>query len=108
MRVIESGHIYELNNVVVPSVTQRLSFRRTDSGMLSDGLSNQEVLRVLIDRVEYMQRSLPHKNNPEIIAHLRAALILHESRALERKVEKGEIAPERLPVGEDGHFRLYT
>ncbi len=36
--------------------------------------------------------------------HLRMALALHEARALLRHVEKGEIKPELVAVGSDGHF----
>jgi hypothetical protein len=34
------------------------------------------------------------------------ALALHEARAFLRHVEKGEIQPETLPVGRDGHMQI--
>ncbi len=44
--------------------------------------------------------------NDDIIRHLRMALVLHEARALIRKVHKDELAPEIVDVAGDGHFRL--
>ena len=35
---------------------------------------------------------------------MRLALLIHEERALERKMEKDGMKPEALPTGADGHF----
>lgn len=42
----------------------------------------------------------------QIVYHLRMALVLHEARALERQTEKGEIIPEYMEVGSNGHLKL--
>lgn len=78
---------------------QRLPYHLKKEGVL-----NQEVLRALIDRVKVLNAEVPWEGNKEILYHLRMALVLHESRALFRKVEKKELDPEHLPVGDDGHF----
>lgn len=61
---------------------------------------------MLIDRTRYCNNCLPHPNNERIIYHLRMALVLHECRALERMTEKGEIQPEYVATGGNGHFSV--
>ena len=61
---------------------------------------------MLIDRVEYLDRQLSHTLNRDILFHLRQALVLHEARALQRKVALGKLRPEQVSLGTDGHFRL--
>jgi len=75
-------------------------------GTHAPGTQTQEVLRALIDRTQHCHNCLPHEVNAKIIYHLRMALVLHEARALERKVEKGLLKPEQIVTDEDGHFKL--
>jgi hypothetical protein len=70
------------------------------------GTTTQEVICALIDRTQHCDSCLRWEGNDQIIKHLRMALVLHESRAIMRKVEKGEIIPEHIPIGPDGHFVL--
>lgn len=72
------------------------------------GVQNQEVLRVLIDRVKVLHAEKPWTGNERILFHLRMALTLHELRALEYKVSKGKLEPELVAVDADGHFMLCT
>lgn len=103
MRVKEQGHIYELNNLDGPPWTQKIVFvNREDNPHW--GTQTQEVIRALIDRTQHCDSCLRWKGNDEIIYHLRMALVLHESRALQRKVEKHELLPERVELDGDGHF----
>lgn len=112
MKVIETGHIYELRsrrpeNAVGPAGDPPVvTFINKQPGQEHDGTTTQEVLRMLIDRTRHCANCMPHRNNEQIVYHLRMALVLHEARALERKVEKGDIIPEYLGVGSDGHFKL--
>lgn len=103
MKIVEPGHIYELWDRLDKGGNQLVFFNNQD-GLGHSGTTTQEVLRCLIDRVEHCNARLAHQNNDRILQHLRMALVLHESRALERKVEKGELLPETLPTGKDGHF----
>ena len=48
-----------------------------------EGVTNQEVLRALIDRVKVLDAELPWEGNSKILHHLRMALVLHEARALD-------------------------
>ena len=111
MKILEAGHVYELAYI------DRRSDNDLEHGILAfvnredtphPGTQTQEVIRALIDRTRHCNNCLPWDGNDDIIYHLRMALILHESRALWRKVEKGLIDPEHICVGSDGHFSLTT
>lgn len=110
MKVIEKGHIYEPKTREEfpnkPNVLQTLTFINKEEGCEHNGTTTQEVIRILIDRTRHCANCMPHRNNEQIVYHLRMALILHEARALERKVEKGYIMPEYIDTGEDGHYDL--
>ena len=107
MKIIDKGHKYKLNTLdgeVEVQITFVKRFRGTENYA---GTTNQEVIRCLIDRVEVLNAEAPWDGNAKIIQHLRSALILHEARGLERKVEKGQIKPEKIIVSvHDGHFKL--
>lgn len=105
MRVLHAGHTYELAHRDGDNTT-KIQFVNKEPGTEQEGVITQEVLRMLIDRTRYCNNCLPHPNNERIIYHLRMALVLHEARALERKVEKEEVSPEYVKTGEDGHFAL--
>lgn len=113
MKVLEVGHVYQPEvrligernpnvNPAHPSIT----FINKQPGQEHDGTTTQEVIRILIDRTRHCANCMPHPNNERIVYYLRMALVLHEARALERKTEKGDIAPEYLQTGNDGHFML--
>ena len=114
MKVLEKGHIYQpATREVEPTgqgrkglEDQTITFINKQPGQEHDGTTTQEVIRVLIDRTRHCANCMPHPNNERIVYHLRMALVLHEARALERKTEKGDISPEYLGVGSDGHFKL--
>lgn len=108
MKVTEAGHVYELDQL---DDTHRaiLTFvkRDGDAENKHPGVQNQEVLRALIDRVKYLEAQVPHEVNKAILFHLRMAFVLHESRALERRVAKlTNFEPENIATGPDGHFLL--
>lgn len=112
MKVVEKGHIYmpAHRNVSKPGEAgkrgekQTITFINKQPGQEHGGTTTQEVIRVLIDRTRHCANCMPHPNNERIVYHLRMALVLHEARALERKTEKGDIAPEYLETSGDGHF----
>jgi len=106
MKVLEEGHIYELNYLDGKG-KGKLTFVNREEGTKHEGTQTQEVLRALIDRTQHCDRCLRWKGNDKIIKHLRQALLLHEARALERKADKGLFtAPEDVELGEDGHFKF--
>lgn len=115
MQVLEKGHIYDLamrshdgKRSARHNKEQLLTFVNKQPGQEHDGVTTQEVLRALIDRGRHCANCMPHRNNEQIIYHLRMALVLHEARALERKLEKGDLAPEYVSTGPDGHYGLFV
>lgn len=115
MKIIEPGHIYRLHwldGVPDQELTGTVSTCEADLIFVNrednphGGTQTQEVLRALIDRTMHCDNCLRWEGNDQIIYHLRQALVLHEARALGRKVEKGIITPESVSIGDDGHFLL--
>lgn len=106
MEILESGHIYKLAHIDGKGI-QTLTFVNREPGTEHEGTQTQEVLRALIDRTMHCDSCLRWPGNDDIIYHLRMALVLHEMRALQRKVEKGRLEPELIHVERgDGHFRM--
>lgn len=115
MKVIEPGHVYELD--VLDGATEEKMYFVNREGNPHRGTQTQEYIRcllemleVLIDRTNHCDGCLRWEGNDQIVKHfseaqrrLRLALLLHEQRALERKVDRG-LKPELIPTGEDGHF----
>ena len=106
MKVVVHGHEYILSQPH-SSETQKLVFRNNGNGADKVGTNNQEVLRALIDRVTYLDRQVPWHGTDHLLACLRMALTLHESRHIERLCEKGRATPEHVPVADNGHFSEY-
>lgn len=112
MKILERGHVYSPQSRRAKGSTgsampeQHLVFINKQPGQEHDGTTTQEVIRILLDRTRHCANCMPHPNNERIVYHLRMALILHEARALERKTEKGDFAPEYLATGDDGHFDI--
>lgn len=113
MKVLEKGHVYQPQNrtpggTAIDDESVQIIFVNKQPGQEHSGTTTQEVIRILLDRTRHCANCMPHRNNEQIIYHLRMALVLHEARALERKLEKGEIEPEYLQTGGDGHFVVPT
>lgn len=109
MEVMTPGHKYALNKLDSNSLRNTITLSFVDRGHGSDkpGVTCQEVLRALIDRVGFLESELHWERNKEILYHLRKSLLLFEIRALERKFEKDELKPEEVVVDpKDGHFKL--
>lgn len=117
MRVIDNGHIYELDEVDHDGTdlrdVQQIRFvrRRDGRGELlpesqrEPGILTQEILRVAIDRTLYLYAEDPCDEDTEIVKHLRAALVLYESRAARRNIEKVS-KPEEKEVCPKCHHML--
>ena len=107
MKVIDPGHLFELC-AIDGGDPQTLQFVKRFRGPSNHGgVQNQEVLRALISRTLSLQEEKPSPLTEQAIHHMRMALVLHEARALIRKVEKGELEPERIVTDTiDGHFLL--
>ena len=86
MKILDAGHKYEVDALDggEPQVIQFVKrcgegfpFNASESG----GTNCQEVLRILIDRVDYLQRQKPCAESEAISSLLKTALLLFEVRA---------------------------
>lgn len=90
MKIIEAGHIYDAD-VFDGQTKQIITFmKRVGSGYPGNrgephaGTNCQELIRILIDRVKYLDNQIPHEQNQRILRGLRRALAGFELRAAER------------------------
>ena len=122
MKIIEPGHIYDLQILDGDEQSVRLTFVNRETGMQHPGTQTQELLRVvidilacLVDRTNHCDACLRWEGNDRIIKAMteaqrqaNLAILYHEQRALERKFEKGQLTPVNLPTGKDGHILVRT
>ena len=106
MRTIYKGHEYLLDHLDGDSKTRLQFVQRAPLHPPKEGVTNQEVIRAIIDRVKVLNAEVPWEGNSQILYHLRMALLLHETRAMERHVEKHGLEVEKVATDEDGHFLL--
>jgi len=94
MKVIVEGHTYELERHDVKLdgyPVERLQFinkvKQEDGSLVTvaDGTTNEEVLRVLIDRMNYLQKRMPCRENAIVITKLEESLMWLEKRTEDRK-----------------------
>ena len=102
MKVITEGHTYELDhfeNYGLPGVAvQKLQFIHKEPAepgskeleTICDGTTNEEVLRVLIDRMNYLQNKFPCRENAIVITKLEESLMWLEKRTANRKARNVE------------------
>lgn len=79
MKVLTPGHLYELDSMEETN-PQRLQFiqkEKNEAGQfvtVQDGTTNEEVLKVLIDRTKTLYDKLPSEETGKAIYHLNQAL----------------------------------
>ncbi len=100
------GHRYLLDHLDGEKKTLLQFVQRAPIHQPCEGITNQEVLRVVIDRVKELNKEVPWDNNARILYHLRMALALHEARAVERHIERNGLEVENVAVGSDGHWNI--
>lgn len=93
MKIITPGHKYELESFEggPPQALQFIEKAGSQSGELKtvhDGTTNEEVLRVLIDRLNFLQNRFPCRENAIATTHIETALLWLEQRTKNRK-ERG-------------------
>lgn len=107
MRAIYPGHRYELDHLDGDGKSILQFVQREPLHHGREGVTNQEVLRAIIDRIKVLDKEVHWPGNAQIIRHLRMAILLHEARAMERHVEIHDLAIEHVVLGSDGHFNLH-
>lgn len=88
----DEGHKYCLENYESDGF-QELAFIKkepseSDSTVLQTvmrGTTNEEVLRVLIDRLQYLQNKFPCRENSIVITKLEESLMWLDKRAIDRE-----------------------
>lgn len=65
------------------------------------GTNIQEVLRALINRVEYLDNQIPNTRNWFVLENLRECILLLEERAAERHGRKLIITPSHLTIEQE-------
>lgn len=96
MKILTAGHKYELENfqnpIDVPNqILQFIEKKPAGEGFpegslitVNEGTTNEEVLKVLIDRCESLYAKFPSQETDCAIGHLRIALYALQSRTYER------------------------
>lgn len=108
MKVTTEGHTYELHNFENKGFTQTLQFIHKEPinppsklpmarlhtaprpkvsdelKTIADGTTNEEVLEVLIDRMNYLQSKFPCRENAIVITKLEESLMWLNKRTADR------------------------
>lgn len=100
MKVLSPGHKYELANFEkdAPELNQTLQFickepvtpGSAELKTVADGTTNEEVLRMLIDRMQSLQVKFPCRENALVITKLEESLMWLEKRTADRKARAVE------------------
>lgn len=92
MKVLTPGHKYALANHADPGACQIIQFIEKEPdpmnpgglALVNDGTTNEELLRVLIDRLQFLNQKMPCRENSIAITHCEDALLRLESRTAQR------------------------
>lgn len=92
----KEGHEYSLQNFENPSDTQTLRFiykapvspGSTELETIQDGTTNEEVLQVLIHRLQFLGAKMPSRENAIALTHIETALLWLKKRTQDR-LERG-------------------
>lgn len=75
MKCIEDGHVYWLDNSQACQAQEVVFMKRYDGELVHDGTTNEEVLTMLIERIRYLDRKLPCRENLIALVRLEEALL---------------------------------
>ena len=97
MRTITQGHVYELDNFDGEDVqTLRFIHKENQDGKLvtvENGTTNEQVIAVLIDRLQFLDTIMPSDFNKVAIQHLDEALLSLQNRTADREQRAVEGTP---------------
>lgn len=105
MNILTPGHRYELNLVVAkhdPGIVVQFIEKEPVPGMtdgtlqlVQDGTTNEEVIAMMIDRIQYLDAKFPCQENKDAIVDLKDALYrlnLRTANRMARGVEGNALA----------------
>lgn len=95
MKILTEGYKYQLENMENPNKGQIIQFiekrevvsEQNPKGTLyteNDGTTNEEVLKMLINRMYFLQNSFPCKENAIVITNLEESLMWLDKRTADR------------------------
>jgi len=99
MKVLNPGHLYELANFEHPeTIGQCIQFIEKkpvvegsfDLQTVNNGTTNEEVIKVLVDRLQFLNVKAACRENSIAITHLETALLWLEKRTADRKARNVE------------------
>lgn len=85
MKVLKPGHQYEVNNSKGEPFGVMPFIDKTDSENHVEGTTTEEVLDVLIDRINTLNNRFPCKENGICLNHLQEARKILDARTADRK-----------------------
>lgn len=92
MKVLTEGHKYELegfenknNKQVIQFIEKEPIEGTTELKTIADGTTNEDLLEVLINRIEFLQKKFPCRENAIVITKLQESLMWLEKRTSDRK-----------------------
>lgn len=91
MNILKEGHKYQLTNFEDNNTNQVIQFiekepveNSTDLKTINDGTTNEEVLEMLINRMNYLQAKFPCRENALVITKLEESLMWLNKRTSDR------------------------
>jgi hypothetical protein len=98
MEVLEPGHTYKVSNFEKPNNGQVIQFihkepiveGQPELKTIADGTTTEELLLVLIDRTNFLNKKFPCRENSIAITKLDEALLWLNKRTEDRKKRKVE------------------
>jgi hypothetical protein len=91
MQIVRPGHAYRLRNGEMLSFVEKVPAPELDGLVLAyDGTTNEEVIEVLIDRLMFLNRAMPCRENRKTIAALLEAMNWLEFRTHKRVAQHVE------------------
>lgn len=122
MIILDPGHRYQLHHLdgyatEILTFVKRQGDKYPGNTSSYEGTNIQEVLRALIDRVQYINKQIPDKRNDYVLESLRNAFYWLENRAAFRhnralvgvdfnKIESYEVCDNCKHIGCQGECRL--
>lgn len=96
MKVISAGHSYELLNSTGTRIVGTLNFvKKVDGRMMHDGTTTEEVIDVLVDRIQALNGNFPCAENDTAVASLFKAKEALEARTKDR-IERGVEGKDKI------------
>lgn len=93
MKILTEGHKYVASNFENSEYGQTIQFIEktpkeegsTELITVNDGTTNEELLEILLDRMNYLNSKFPCRENSIVITHLDTALLWLNKRTNDRK-----------------------